>query len=82
MDLTIVNKNADFWDYTSDSITPALLIYGYEVYELDSNPGVQSDYIYVIANADGTYDDIDALSGENYEVTKTANNISRLKVKQ
>ena len=55
MNLTIINKNADFWDYTSDSITPALLIYGYEVYELDSNPGVQSDYIYVIANADGTY---------------------------
>lgn len=53
--LKIVNQNTDFWDNTSDEAFPALLKYGGEIYELDSNPGVQSDYIYIIANSDGTF---------------------------
>lgn len=52
MELTIVNKNVDFWDNKSNLAYPALLAYGFEKYESDTIPG---KFIYIIANSDGSF---------------------------
>ena len=51
MELTIVNKNTDFWSSISDEVLPYLLKYGYEVYVPDavSEPTLE-DYLFVIFN--------------------------------
>lgn len=48
MELTIINKPADFWSLKSDTSFPALLKYGYDVYAEIGDELTQSKWIYVI----------------------------------
>ena len=55
MILTIQNPPITLWNYRRDSLSSSLQKFGFEIYENDSSPATQADYIYVIANSDGTF---------------------------
>lgn len=52
MKLTIINPPVNLWDTKSNTAYPALQKYGFEKYESDTIAG---QYIYVIANSDGSF---------------------------